>query len=102
MDAIDFAREIVERLECAQCGRREDVFQPAEKVREDQLRCPGCGAEGAPTFLHSITEASGCLGKTVRDLGLPAWDIVWARRGGEVLGLEISGDNPFSEKITGR
>jgi molybdopterin/thiamine biosynthesis adenylyltransferase len=102
VDAIDFTREIVERLECPACGRRQDVFQPAEKIHEDQLRCSGCGAECAAAFLHSLTEQSGCLDKTVREIGLPAWDIVWARRGAESLGLEISGDNPFSEKIARR
>jgi hypothetical protein len=35
------------------------------------------------------------LTKTPREIGLPAWDIVWARHGEECLGLEISGDNPL-------
>ena len=29
---------------------------------------------------------------TIGQLGLPAWDIVWARRGDETLGIEIRGD----------
>ena len=95
VDAIDFAREIVERLECPGCGRREDVFLPAEKVGEDRLRCP-CGAESAASFLHSLSEKSAALDRTVRDAGLPAWEIVWARRGDRVLGLELAGDNPFA------
>jgi len=97
VDAIDFVRELVECLDCSACGRRENIFLPVEKIPEDQLRCPACGAEASPTFFHSITEPSGCLGKTVGAIGLPAWDIVWARRGGESVGFEISGDNPFAE-----
>ena len=98
LDAIDFAREIVERLECSACGRREDVFLPAEKIHEDQLRCPGCGAECNATFLHSVTATSGCLGKTIRQIGLPVWDIVWARHGDKTVGLEMSGDNPLADQ----
>lgn len=102
LDAIDFAREIVERLECSACGRRTDIFEVAEKIREEQLRCPGCGAECAATFLHSINAQSTCLDRTIGETGLPAWDIVWARRGNEVRGFEISGDNPFAEPAAQR
>jgi adenylyltransferase/sulfurtransferase len=101
LDAIDFAREIVERLECSACGQRTEVFQAAEKIKEAQLLCPACGAECAATFLHSINGQSACLGRTVREAGLPVWDVVWARRGSDVRGFEISGDDPFAEKERG-
>jgi molybdopterin/thiamine biosynthesis adenylyltransferase len=95
VDALDFAREIVERLECPACGAREEIFQPAEKIGEDRLRCRACGAESAAVFLHSIGAQSDCLKKTAREIGLPAWDIIWARRGERAIGFELSGDNPF-------
>lgn len=94
LDALDLARELVERLECPKCGRRQNVLQPAEKVREDQLRCAACGAECAPIFLHSLNAGSEWLGRSARDIGLPAWDIIWARHGMKSLGLELSGDQP--------
>ncbi|HEX9048526.1 MAG TPA: ThiF family adenylyltransferase [Verrucomicrobiae bacterium] len=94
VDALDFSREIVECLECPACGAREDIFQPAEKIREDQLSCGKCGAEAAPSFLHSVGPAAGALERTAAQVGLPAWDIVWARRGGTAIGFELSGDNP--------
>jgi adenylyltransferase/sulfurtransferase len=99
VDSLDFAREIVERLECPACGKRENVFQPAEKISADQLRCPACGAETAATFLHAVDEKSSYLEKTVREIGLPVWDIIWARRGAEVLGFELSGDHPFGAGV---
>lgn len=92
LDALDLARELVERLECPKCARRQEVGQPAEKIREDQLRCPDCAAECAPVFVHSLNAGSRLLGKTAREMGLPAWDIVWARRGMQSIGLELSGD----------
>jgi adenylyltransferase/sulfurtransferase len=95
IEAIDLARELVEYLECPACATREQVLQPAENVREDQLRCPKCGAECAPAFVHSIPAGSPLLNRTVREIGLPAWDILWARNGTASLGFEISGDDPF-------
>jgi adenylyltransferase/sulfurtransferase len=96
VDALDLAREMVERIECSACGHRQEVFQPAESIREDQAICPRCHTEGAPVFLHSIAPDSAVLEMSARQLGLPAWDIVWARRGTDSLGLELSGDNPLA------
>lgn len=95
VDALDFAREIVERLDCPACGQHEGIFQPAEKIREDQLRCRACGAESTATFLHSINENSGLLEKDPSQIGLPEWDIIWARHGDKAIGFELAGDNPF-------
>jgi molybdopterin/thiamine biosynthesis adenylyltransferase len=99
VDALDFAREIVQRVECSACGKSEDIFQPAEKIREDQLRCRACGAETSPVFLHSIDDRSGLLEKTAGEIGLPKWDIVWARRGEKAIGFELSGDSPFAGAV---
>jgi adenylyltransferase/sulfurtransferase len=96
VDAIDFAREIVATLECPECRRRRDVFQPAEKVHAELLRCPECRAECTPAFLHSIdTGQAGLLARTPAELGLPRWEIVWARWGAEMLGWEIADDAVF-------
>ena len=96
LDALDLARELVERLECPGCGRSETILLPVEKVSEDQARCGHCGAERVPHFFHSITGGSEWLNRTCRQIGLPAWEIVWARHGSRSLGLELSGDNPFA------
>jgi hypothetical protein len=92
LDALDLSREIVARLECASCGTGADVFQPAERVRADQLTCPSCGRESAPVFLHSLASDSPLLSRTVRELGLPVWDVIWARRGPEAVAFALSGD----------
>lgn len=94
VDALEFSREIVERVECITCQYHADVFLSAEKVHADQLVCPRCGQEGSPVFRHALAPDSPHLARTVRELGLPEWDVVWARRGGQAVGLEISGDQP--------
>lgn len=92
VDAIDFAREIVERLECPRCGQRAEVWRAAENVPAGALRCPRCAAECAPTFLHSLAGDSPLLARTPAELGLPARDVVWTRRGAETIGWEMSAD----------
>lgn len=92
LDALDLARELVERVECRRCGHRRDILRSAEKVHEGALLCPGCGTECTPVFVHSITEDSGLMRRTVAETGLPPWEILWARRGMETIGIEIAGD----------
>jgi len=82
----------VDAIECPACGHRADIFQAADKVPADQLLCPRCGGECAATFLHSVTAGSPHLERSAQQLGLPRWDVVWARRGAEIIGLEMSAD----------
>jgi adenylyltransferase/sulfurtransferase len=95
LDGLEFAREVVERLECAACQYTASVLQPAEGITAERLACPRCGKECAPVFLHSLGKESALLGKTPRETGLPVWDVVWARRGSAYLGLELAGDDPW-------
>jgi hypothetical protein len=49
-------------------------------------------------LLHSL--AAGCpeLAMTAAELGLPKWDIVWARRGERALGIELAGDSAMKDE----
>jgi hypothetical protein len=38
------------------------------------------------------------LSRTVAEIGLPAWEIIWARRGENGVGIELAGDSPFTGK----
>jgi adenylyltransferase/sulfurtransferase len=97
VDALDFGRELVEALTCPRCGQRTPVLQSVEKITETQALCEKCGAEATPGFFHSVAPDSELLAKTAKEIGLPAWDIIWARHGGESIGFELSGDSPFKQ-----
>src|SRR5262249_43036793 len=101
LDALDLSRELVEDLACPSCGRRKRVLQAADKIREDQVRCDHCGAEAVPRFVHALHAGSELLHLTVGQLGLPPWDIVWARHEERVLGIEFAGDRSTFGKDAG-
>ena len=92
LDALDFAREIVSRLECQACGEKTDVLQPAQKISADSILCKKCNAERIPSFMHSLSADNPYLDRSLSGIGLPLWDIVWARYGEKAVGIEISGD----------
>jgi molybdopterin/thiamine biosynthesis adenylyltransferase len=95
IDAIEFAREVVEKLECPACNFVSNVFRPAEGIKPEQLHCPACGKECSPVFLHGISAGNSLLEMTPAEIGLPAWDVVWVRHGSQYAGFEMAGDNPF-------
>lgn len=92
LDAIDLSRELVESLQCTSCGNAQSVMKPLESVTEDQARCPKCEAECVPRFFHSISKGSPLMDRTPAQLGLPKWDILCARRGEQVRGIELAAD----------
>jgi len=51
--------------------------------------------------LHAISAGSELLDSTPRRVGLPAWDIVWARRGEAYVGFELAGDDPWRKSKSG-
>lgn len=87
--ALEFSREILESLECAGCGHTQPISRPLETLAERDVRCRRCGGEGRPTFLHGVQGDSPHLDRTLGELGLPAWDVVFARSGADYLGLEL-------------
>jgi len=94
LDALDLARELVDHLECPACGHQRRVSRPIQLITEDQALCERCSAEAVPHFLHSVGAGSPLLDRTVGELGLPPWDIVWGRYGEQVIGIELAQDRP--------
>jgi molybdopterin/thiamine biosynthesis adenylyltransferase len=88
LDAIDLSRELVESLTCPECGSKRPIFRPLCRVGEADAVCK-CGAECYPELLHSLGGDCRYLGMTPAALGLPAWDILWARHGEKGLGMEF-------------
>jgi adenylyltransferase/sulfurtransferase len=95
VDAIDLSREYVGQLRCPRCERRENLFQATDAVDSKRLICNTCQTELIPEFFHSIPPDRDLLKLRIDELGLPVWDIVWARYGNRRLGLEIAGKSPL-------
>jgi adenylyltransferase/sulfurtransferase len=92
LDALDLAREIVSSLHCPQCGADRDVFKPIDRITHAEAVCQQCSAECYPNLFHSMERDTEWLQMTARDVGLPAWDVIWARTGGEAIGIELGAD----------
>jgi len=94
MVALDLSREILAGLECPACHRQRAIHKPIELVKAESVACPECKVDSTPDFCHSIAAGSPLLEMTPRQMGLPAWDILWARNAETALGLELAKDKP--------
>ena len=45
------------------------------------------------------TQMARAVGNAAREIGLPKWDILWARKGEKAIGFELSGDIPFPDAV---
>jgi len=92
VDAIELGRELVDELECVSCHHTRSILRAVDAVNESDAICEACGGDSTPHFFHSI--GPDRLARTPRELGLPRWDIVWARRGETFHGFELAGEQP--------
>ncbi|MCC6579237.1 MAG: ThiF family adenylyltransferase [Phycisphaeraceae bacterium] len=90
---LELGREMLEKLVCAKCGREEQVFASLGKVSADRAICPHCGhlQRDVRTFFR-IEGHEPFMNRTLADIGVPPFDIILARSGDRLIGLELSGD----------
>ncbi len=87
---LEFSRDIVQRLACATCGKVEDLYVPASRLRYGQAKCPDDGQMRVVRTIHAYNGTESYGGRTLDQLGLPLFDVLVARSvvpGGE--GREI-------------
>ncbi len=96
IDALDLSRDLVTTLTCPRCATACDAYAPPDRVPDGLLRCDACQEERVPRLVNSLTAGATLLERTIEGIGLPAWDIVWARHRDHGVGIEVSGDEPLS------
>jgi adenylyltransferase/sulfurtransferase len=90
---LELSRDLLEKLVCPRCGREESCFTSLGRVGLEQAYCPSCGdsRREAVTF-HRIRGSESFLDRTVREIGIPPFDIVIARSATRAVGFEFSSD----------
>ncbi len=90
---LELARDVIERLRCPSCGNEEAIFTSLGRVGINKAACPRCGAAQREVIpFHLIDRHSPFLDRTLRQIGLPAMDILTIRTGEKAIGLELSAD----------
>ena len=91
---LELGRDILLSFRCPSCGKTEAMYQSLGKVRNAAALCPTCGVRREAVTAFTIDGTQDFMNRTFADIGIPPFDIVWARNGGTLVGYEFAGDAP--------
>lgn len=92
---LELAREMLEKLVCPRCGKSEELFASLGRVAASKASCPHC--PGVKREVHTFFEIKGdesFADRTLAEIGVPPFDIVFGRHDDRLIGFELSGDAP--------
>ena len=89
---LELGRDILTALRCPFCNKSEPCYHSLGKIRNSDATCPICGRRREVVTAFTIDGSQDFLDRTFAEIGVPPFDIVWARNGGTLIGYEFSGD----------
>lgn len=92
---LDLGRDVAHEIVCHRCQHRRDVFRSLGALTVADATCEKCGHAGCEvTTFNTINGDESYAGRSLAELGVPAFDIVLARTARDTLGYELRGDAP--------
>ncbi|MDR2438594.1 MAG: ThiF family adenylyltransferase [Planctomycetaceae bacterium] len=89
---LELGRDILEKLICPNCNNEEEIFSSLGNVHLSQGVCPNCGKDREVKTFYTISGDVSFKDKTLAQIGVPMFDIVWARNQTALVGFEFTGD----------
>ena len=89
---LELGRDVLASLRCPECKETEKIFMSLGKAKGSMAVCPKCGKKREVETIFSIYGNEDFCDRTFAELGVPSFDIVWARNGEHLIGFEFTGD----------
>ena len=91
--SLELGRDMLEKLVCPKCQAEEPVFASLGRVATEKAFCPHCPdtRRDVVTF-YKLDGSEPFAERTLRDIGVPPFDIIIARTPDRMVGLELTGD----------
>jgi len=89
---LEFSREIIYKLRCPECKIETDIFKCVGSLSSKQGLCPNCNKMREVVTLHNYTGLENFGNKTVKDIGLPDYDVFVARSSRDEIQILMAGD----------
>ncbi|MHC5540408.1 HesA/MoeB/ThiF family protein, partial [Singulisphaera rosea] len=74
--SLGLDRDLVVAVDCPRCGWRAEILRARTRVSQADAQCPNCRELGRPETRNSISEDSPLADRPLKELGIPAYDIV--------------------------
>lgn len=89
---LELGRDILSSMRCPQCKKTEELYMSLGKAKNSLASCPDCGTKREVNTFFTINGSENFLDKTFDEIGVPQYDIVWARNAEHLFGFEFAGD----------
>jgi adenylyltransferase/sulfurtransferase len=89
---LEFSRDVIRQLRCPRCEVADDLFVPVGSISAAQGRCAVCETMREVITAHSFTGTEPYGNRTLRELGLPPYDVFSARTSSREVQMLIAGD----------
>ncbi|QDV77626.1 HesA/MoeB/ThiF family protein [Botrimarina mediterranea] len=89
---VESNHDLLRELVCGACGDTEQRLGSLGRTTASDARCPRCGEPRRPEIFHTIDIDHDFIDTPLGELGVPPWDIVTVRSGGEQRHYEFAGD----------
>jgi molybdopterin/thiamine biosynthesis adenylyltransferase len=90
--AIEFSRDVIQKLVCPACGVEEEKYAPAGKIRVPEATCPKDGHPRTVISVHGFSGNEDFGYRRLDQLGLPLLDLFLARSSKGEIGYIPYGD----------
>ena len=89
---LELGRDILHSLRCPSCGKTEVVNMSLGRATTTMAACPDCGTHRNVETAFTIDGTQDFMDSTFAEIGVPPFDIAWARTDKGFYGFEFSGD----------
>lgn len=90
---LEFSRDVIQALECPQCGKAEEIFRPVGSVSYEQGRCPDDGSMRVVRTMSGYRGEERLRNRRLSQLGIPPFDVFTARSLDSEISYLIAGDS---------
>lgn len=91
-EALLLDRDLLVGLECPACSVRREVLKPLTLVNYKEGFCGSCGGVMRTQILHEVERGGPLSGRPLRELGVPAFDIVKVKAGRQARAVRLAAD----------
>ena len=89
---VGLSRDIICALECPVCQTSREVFRSLGKIKESDATCPECCSLCTPVTLMTLGLDDDLNEKTLKEIGIPLYDVLTARDDEKTISYVFDGD----------
>ena len=98
-ELLELDRDFLKSFACNKCSRQIAVNKPLASVSMTDAKCSSCGDAMRPESIHQVVPEGELASRTLKDLGVPDYDIVKVNCGERCVFVLLNGDRPAGPNV---